>query len=392
MRVVLDGRIVLPRMTGAGRYVVEVARRLPALGSDLDVVLLLHPSLRNTNVPVTMARHGVTVEYVDLRVASWRQWIGIPGVLTRMKASLYHYPFLDLPLTSVPSVVTAYDLNPILDVAYFEGWAGVAKRAVARRLIGSTLRRSRVVLAISEATRRLIAEHYPRFAHKVRTTHLGVDSEAWASPTPMSVAVPAASETWEKRPYVLYVGVDRPHKNLVRLVRAFDRFRSAQGGARGTGPYLWLAGVGNGSEELRQEVVRLALGADVRLTGALSEELLASVYCRAVAFVYVSTSEGFGLPILEAFAAGTPVIAANASSLPEVGGDGAVYADPHSDIDIALALGRVWGDERLRSTLIKRGRKRAVALSWDATAEATLAAYRDAIVLPGSYTPDDPGR
>jgi glycosyltransferase involved in cell wall biosynthesis len=386
MRLVFDGRIVLPRMTGAGRYVVEVARRLPALDGSLDLVVLLHPSVRRTDVPTTLSRAGATVEYVDLRVASWRQWIQIPQVLGRLKPSLYHYPFLDLPFTRFPSVATVYDLNPILDRAYFAGPAAVAKRALARGIIGSTLRRSRAVLAISDATRHLIAQHYPRWAGKVRTTLLGVDPGGWSG-TAAPGSAPAVADKWAGRAYYLYVGVDRPHKNLVRLVGAFARFRGALGWAPGSGPYLWLAGVGQGTRELQAQVATRDLAADVRNSGALADSALGNAYRGAVAFAYVSTSEGFGLPILEAFAAEVPVIAASASSLPEVAGDGAIYADPHSEAEIAEAFGRVWGDEQLRRNLVERGGRRMLALSWDNTAKTTLKAYYDVLAGPGSTSP-----
>lgn len=378
-RIVVDGRIILPRMTGAGRYVVELVRRLPALDTSLDLVVLLQPNLRGTATAAVLRENGSALEYVDLRIASWRQWFQIQPVLDRLRPALYHYPFLDLPFTRFPSVATIYDLNPILDRAYFAGATGGVKRILARRIIGSTLRRSRAVFAISDATRRLVAEHYPRWARKVRTTLLGVDPEAFTARAPSPSEGARSGEPWGLRPYLLYVGVDRPHKNLPRLVGAYARFRSAQGWPAGDGPYLWLAGVGDGTPPLRARIADLRLGADVRLSGPLPEASLGSAYRGAIAFVYVSTSEGFGLPILEAFAANVPVIAANASSLPEVGGEGALYADPYRESAIADALERIWSSDDLRGTLIERGRRQMLALSWEATARATLRAYYDVL-------------
>ena len=181
MKLVLDGRMAIPRMTGAGRYVIELAHRVPRLAADITVDVLLLPSMRATPIPALLADAGVTVHYVDARIASARQWFVIPRLLKRLRPDLYHYPFLDLPYVAFPSVVTVYDLNPILHSEYFEHFAGL-KRLAARRLIGSTLRRSRAAFAISEVTRGLIQQHYPESAHKVRTIHLGVDPVAWAAP------------------------------------------------------------------------------------------------------------------------------------------------------------------------------------------------------------------
>jgi glycosyltransferase involved in cell wall biosynthesis len=126
-------------------------------------------------------------------------------------------------------------------------------------------------------------------------------------------------------------------------------------------------------------VTALSLRADVRQSGELGEDELRGVYAGALALVYVSTSEGFGLPLLEAFAAGVPVMAGNTSSLPEVGGDAVMYASPHDEAAMAEALVRVYRDPALRNDLVKRGRERAAAFSWDETARATLAAYYDVV-------------
>jgi glycosyltransferase involved in cell wall biosynthesis len=385
MRVVLDARIVLPRMTGAGRYVIELARRIPGLADDLTLEALLLPAMRQTQIPVMLADAGVSVHYVSASVASIRQWFVLPQVLRRIQPDLYHYPFLDLPYSSCPSVVTIYDLNPLLHAEYFDHLR-IVKRAVARALVASTMRRSRAVIAISGATANLLRERYPDSSSKVRTIPLGVDPPAWAGTTSRN-AEPFVSpdeairreHPWQSRGYALYVGVDRPHKNLAVLVRAFGRFRSLNRWQGGVGPYLWLAGVGPGSPNLRAEVTRLALGKDVRLGPALAEGDLKAAYSGATVVTYVSTSEGFGLPLLEAFAAGVPVLAAQASSLPEVGGDAALYADPHDEVAMADTLSRIWGDRDLRRTLVDRGRQRITQFSWDETAAATVKVYCDAL-------------
>ncbi len=371
----------MPRMTGAGRYVIELAQRLPRLADDLTVEVLLLPAMRATSIPAMLTDAGVKVHYVGVRIASLTQWLVMPSVLHRLRPDLYHYPFLDLPYVGFPSVVTLYDLNPILQADYFNHLRRL-KRAAARTLIRSTLRRSRAALAISEATRRLIQDHYPESAHKVRTIHLGVDPAAWAG---SASGVGDAGNTgdehgqWKGRSYALYVGVDRPHKNLVRLVRAFSRFRVTNGWEQGTGPYLWLAGVGLGSPQLQAEISEMALARDVRLDPEMDEAGLRAAYLGAHTVAYVSTSEGFGLPLLEAFAAGVPVVSADASSLPEVGGDAVLYTNPHDELAIAEALARIWNDEDLRRTLAERGRRRAQEFSWHATATATVEVYYDVL-------------
>ncbi|HTP52066.1 MAG TPA: glycosyltransferase family 1 protein [Anaeromyxobacteraceae bacterium] len=364
-------------MTGAGRYIVELAVRLPALAEHLALDVLLLPAMKTTPVPRMIADAGARIHYVDTRIATIRQWVVIPYVLERLRPDLYHYPFLDMPYSRFPSLVTIYDLNPILHPHYFRRLANI-KRPVARRMIGSTLRRSRAVITISDATRHRVAECYPESADKLRTIRLGVDALAWAGDAQGHGGAGAGGGDWTTRSYVLYVGVDRPHKNLVRLVRAFGNFRATNGSSPGNGPYLWLAGVGTGSPALRGEVSSLSLSQDVRFDPELNEAELHAAYRGARAFAYLSTSEGFGLPVLEALAAGVPVVAANTSSLPEVGGDAVLYASPHDESAISDALNRIWSDESLRDNLVGRGRHRVLDFSWDTMASATLEAYYDA--------------
>ena len=382
MRLVLDGRIVIPRMTGAGRYVIELARRLPGVSDDIKVELLLLPAMGDTSIPSMLSDAGVTIRYVNVRIATLTQWIAIPRVLRGLRPDLYHYPFFDLPYVACPSVVTIYDLNPILHREYFDRFRAL-KRAAAHALMRSTLRRTRAAFAISESTRRLVGQHYPRLAHKVRTIRLGVDPAVWngdvGDEISDSVLQREAAILWRTRPYILYVGVDRPHKNLVRLVRAFGAFRGRNSWQKGAGPYLWLLGVGMGSPELRAKVSQEGLEDDVRMDRGREEHVLRKAYREARAVAYVSTSEGFGLPILEAFAAKVPVVAASASSLPEVGGDAVVYAPPEDERAISEALFRVWTDEKLRQSVVSRGVQRLKEFSWDATARATATAYYEAL-------------
>jgi glycosyltransferase involved in cell wall biosynthesis len=118
----------------------------------------------------------------------------------------------------------------------------------------------------------------------------------------------------------------------------------------------------------------------VRFTGPVSEAELAALYGAALAYVFVSRSEGFGLPGLEAMAAGVPVVAARAGSLPEVYGDAALYCDPLDVESIASALAGVASEDDLRARLVARGRQRAGEFSWARTAEQTLAVYREALL------------
>jgi glycosyltransferase involved in cell wall biosynthesis len=379
MRVVLDGRMLLPRMTGAGRYVLELGRRLPRMEPRLELVVLVAPALKRTGIPQLLLEAGASLEYVNARVASVRQWASVPRVLRHLSPDLFHYPFLDLPYVSCPSVITVYDMNPLLDREYFANLR-VLKRWMAARVVESSIDRSRLVIAISGATRAQLETHLPRSRGKVRVIPLGVDcGQVTTSP-------PRAGEgvglRWAARPYFLYVGVDRPHKNLPNLVLGFRSFRLENEWVPGQGPYLLLAGVGEGSARLREAVAASGLAQDVCLGSPPEEPLLWSLYRGATALVYVSRSEGFGLPILEGFCAGVPVITGDRSALPEVAGEAAQYCDPDDVRSITAALHDVWHDQALRRTLVQRGLQRVQEFSWDNTARSTFAAYQAALHRP----------
>jgi len=380
MRIVLDGRIIYPRMSGAGRYVVELARHLPPLDPSLDLTVLIRPVLKDTPIPQLLRDAGAQVEYADAEVLSPRAWAVVPWALRRLRPDLYHYPHFDLPFVSVPSVVTIYDLNPAILRGYFPRQSNL-RRMVANRLLHSTLRRCRLAMTISETVKRLTMANFPESDGKVRTVPLGVDPAYWASARRNGGSAASDDSPWTGRPYVLYVGEERPHKNLARLVRGFARFHASGQWSRDAEPYLWLAGVA-GSTELRAAIDQLGFSDNVRLSAAVSEADLVRAYRDARVVAFVSISEGFGLPILEAFAAGVPLVAANASCLPEVAGDAATFVAPEDEDDIARGLGEAWRDEALRRTLVERGTRRLRDFTWHATARLTLATYADALAGP----------
>jgi glycosyltransferase involved in cell wall biosynthesis len=189
---------------------------------------------------------------------------------------------------------------------------------------------------------------------------------------------PAGADVEETRarlkvpsPYVLFVGTLEPRKNLVRLVRAYRRVA-----ARGAPHALVLAGpMGWGHQQLMRELALEAPGV-VILTGETSESDRDALYRGASVFVYPSLYEGFGLPVLEAMARGTPCIVSASSSLPEVAGEAAIPVDPRSVAGLTEAIERVINDRGLAAQLGAAGRRRADRFSWDEAARLTLEVYK----------------
>jgi alpha-1,3-rhamnosyl/mannosyltransferase len=271
--------------------------------------------------------------------------------------------YLTLWFLRVPGVPIVYDL-----VAFERSMHANRRSTLIERVtLGTAVRRAGALLAISQATADALCARFPRARGRTVVAHLGV--------APELTAVPEPAEAGELPPpgFVLAVGTLEPRKNLPRLVAAYQRLdRELQGlhplvvvGARGwqTGPTL---------EALR------ALGERCVMLGYVSDAVLAELYRRCAVFCYPSLGEGFGLPVLEAMAAGAAVITSNLSSLPEVGGDAVEYVEPHDVQDIAARLDRLLRMPERRAELSALARERARLFSWETFAELTLETLRRA--------------
>jgi glycosyltransferase involved in cell wall biosynthesis len=281
--------------------------------------------------------------------------IGLPRALRRRGADLVHSPNAFLPLRrSCPGVVTIHDLAFEVYPHDFARTTGWKYRTLAPRAARSAER----VILDSESTRDDVCERYRVDPRRTRVI-------------PLAPALPVGSTVPPPGPYVLVVGDLREKKNLPRLVRAFRALR-----AEGLPHRLVLAGLDTGAAE----AVRAAAGdAPVELAGFVSDARLDALMRGAELLTYPSLYEGFGLAIVEAMARGVPVAASNATSLPEAGGAAAEYFDPLDEDSIAGVIGRVLGDDELRSSMVERGRERVAELSWERTAAATVAVYRELV-------------
>jgi len=239
------------------------------------------------------------------------------------------------------------------------------------RVVPRSIARADLVLADSAHTRFDMVSRLGVPPDKVRVLYSGV--------RPCFQPKPASSGERERLqarygfgegPYVLSLGTLQPRKNLARLVEAFAQFEIRN---PRTETHLILAGKrGWLYDDLLAQARRLGLEGRVSLSGYVSEEDKAALLSGAVAFMFPSLYEGFGLPVLEAQACGCPVIASNTSSLPEVAGDGALLVDPAESDDIAEAMWRIVADPALREKLVERGFANARRFSWLACARSVL--------------------
>jgi glycosyltransferase involved in cell wall biosynthesis len=280
--------------------------------------------------------------------------------------------------SSCPTVVTVHDLSFLRFPSAFR----TANRSYLSSITKASTRRAARVIAVSDSTRQDVINLIGVPAERVVVVPNGVNPE-------FSPADPGDLSEFRQRQglptrYILFLGTLEPRKNLVRLVEAYALLRSrAQDGAAATIPPLVIAG-GKGwfYREIFARVNDLGLGDQVIFPGFLPAEDLPWWYRGAELFVYPSLFEGFGLPVLEAMACGTPTIASRASSLPEVAGDGAILVDPEDVGQLADAMFRVLTTPSLSGQLSAAGLRQAACFPWERTAAATREVYRSVLGTP----------
>jgi len=363
VRITLDATPLLGRRTGIGRYVAQLLTALPgAVAAELgdatvDVCTWSWRARTVPDLPPGVAQVGPRAPARVLRSA-WARADLPPIELLVGRTDLFHGTnFVSPPTRHAAEVVTVHDLT-------YLRWAETVDAAslAYRDLVPRALRRGALVLTPSEAVAAQVRDEYRLGADRVAVTPLGVD-DPWFSALPL----PAARRDQLGLPddYLLFVGATGPRKNLDRLLLAHREARSADPGT----PPLVLAGpAGAATLEPREGVVT---------TGWLDDGDLHALVAGARAVLLPSLDEGFGLPVLEALAAGRPLLASGIDTLREVGGPWATYVDP-TDVDaIAAGLSTV---SRAQDTAEQREARRAYArtFTWARCAEATAEAYRTA--------------
>jgi len=310
---------------------------------------------------------GIQIVKVNAPPFSIKEQIQLPRLLRNLALELLHFPYTIFPFAAPrPIVFSLHDIIPIRLPQFFT----LRQRCLYRASLALALRRADFVICSSEATKSDLQclMHVDR--SRLYVVPLGVDEAFHLSSAKSSEKIRAEFNLPDE--YVLYVGSNKPHKNLPMLIEAYAQLHTA--------PTLVIAGaIDRRFNQEKKNAERLELGERVRFLGALPEEVLPALYSGARAFVFPSLCEGFGLPVLEAMACGTPVACSDIPSLRETASDAALFFDPHDRHSIAFALERIIRDERLREDLQASGSKRAAEMNWDVVAKQTLEVYRAVI-------------
>ena len=364
MLVALDTSAIGPESTGVGRYASTLAHTLPCLDRRRRYVLIAHNGPGKDMADAS----GRAVPTIPVGSAPHWHHVGLPGELEAWDVDVYHSPLFTCPLVKVCRyVVTLHDVIPLAAPQHCQP----AFLRFFERRARPCLELADRVVTVSEYSRRDVITHLSLSPEKIAVVPECVDS-GFRPPGPGDEASDVASEYGITSPYILYAGSIEPRKNVDSAVTAYARLPSAFRSE------VALVIVGKQQPEgtdVQELARRLGVAERVVLPGYVPDAGLAMLYRRARMFVFPSRYEGFGLPVLEAMASGTPVITSNVTSLPEVAGDAALLVDPDDVEGLAEAMRRVREDKTLRNDLIERGLRRAAMFSPQRVVEQMGALY-----------------
>jgi glycosyltransferase involved in cell wall biosynthesis len=382
VRVAIDASAaVASAPSGVGKYAAHLIAALAELArSDarLELVCLAnrHGIAPEENVSGLTAADIYPHDRLATRLA-WMQ-LGVPRSIRRLRPDVCHFPNHLGPIVRVPQVpfvVTMHDMSVYRCPQYHTRKTVAVHRAIMPALV----RRNCWVITVSESARRDLVECLGIPEWRTRVVYSGIAPEFNARAGPNDEAILARHGL--RRPYVLSVGTLEPRKNHARLARAFLSLARQQGIPH----ELVLAGAGgwpgrSGTDPTLAEVLAGDREGRVRVLGYVPSADLPALYRHAAVFAFPSLYEGFGLPVVEALASGTPTLISRDPALMEVASDGAAATvDAVSVDDIASGLMSLIADERLRASARARGLARARRFSWEACARQTLSVYEDAI-------------
>ncbi len=373
IRVLFDARKA--RDFGIGRYILGLIRAL-CRRNDVEPLAVARTADRE------LFPEAVEVATCEAHHYSLEELLAVRRIIGRIGPDLFHAPHYVIPFFPPrATVVTIHDLmhltRPEHDTA--------PKRLYARVMLRRAVRGAARIVAVSEATRADLVSFDPRSAAKMVVIPNGVE-ERFVNPVPAADLRGLREGLTVQTPYLLFLGNDKPHKNLPGLLDAFALFLRR----RRDGPQLVLAGGDPGRLSRREQEAEVrGIAANVKDLGIVPDDDVPALVAGAALLILPSFAEGFGLPVLEAQAAGVPVVCSDIPALRETAGEAAVFVDPAAPSSIAEGIETVLGNETVRTSLREKGRARARQFTWDKAASRTVEIYRDVLGKVSKATPLD---
>lgn len=369
-KIGIDCRIYSTKFTGIGRYTYELTRRLFHLDNKNHYVLFFNNPQYHEYIPPS---HNVKKVLVNAGHYSLAEQTTFLKKLLKEKLDLMHFPHFNAPIFYFrPSIVTIHDLI----ISFFPGKKySPFKRFAYNIVMNRATKNAKQIIAVSENTKQDLIKHLHVNPNKISVIYEGIGEEFHKISDKKNIESTLKKYSISK-PFLLYTGVHRGHKNLLGLIKAFkilidkygDRYQLVV-----TGKYDPCY------PEIYRAVEHYNLQGNIIFTGVVSEEDLIILYSAANLYVHPSFYEGFGFCPLEAMACGTPVAVSRTSSLPEICKNAAIYFDPHDTSDMAYQIHKALIDENLRKKLITTGLERVKNFSWNDLTQKTLETYNKAL-------------
>lgn len=369
MIIVIDGRLWFE--SGIGRYIRNLVTNLRNIDKENEYKILL---LKKDLDKIKLGDNFQKIE-ADFRWYSLAEQYSLPKILKKLQPDLVHFPHFNVPISYKGKyVVTIHDLIhqhfPTRAASTRNPLIYKMKKYGYKRVFDSAVKNSLKIITPSEFVKGQLEHEWSVDRSKIVVTPEGVDDSILN--ITRSLGRKEADSVLGKfninGSYIFYIGNAQPHKNIFELIDAFRLVKQM---------YPDLSLVLSGPQNFFWQKIKDKIkDKAIIFTGYINDEEMVALYKNAECFVMPSLEEGFGIPVLEAMACGCPVVSSQNGSLPEVGGDGAVYFDPNNIEDMAEKISKVLDDKGLRRNLIEKGLKRYKEFSWQKMAEQTLEVYQ----------------
>ncbi len=347
--------------SGVFQYTFNLVKQFASTKNHKVSIILLFNDTDTNIKPATCNLQPETIHYLSntltfLKDDPIRTFIALPGLLKKLSPHIViepaHFGPFNLP-KRIKRVTVIHDLTPIKFPQFHKFYSQLLQRL----FLPGILKRADLIVTNSKNTKNDVIAYSPQAKDKTAFIHLGKD-EMFKPIKDISVLTKYGIQ----QPYFLFVGTIEPRKNLISLLAAFEQFKQKN---QTNHKLLIVGGKGWKSRRFFKKLKNHPFRSEIILPGYLLREELPVFFSLAEAFIYPSFYEGFGFPVLEAMACGTPVITSKSSSLPEVGGEAALYFDPYNVSELVEKMELLTESDDLRKEMIERGFQQAAKFSWE---------------------------
>jgi len=370
MKIGIDARLYRSSAAGIGRYSQNLIKNLLELDSENQYVFLMTREDKEDFEKNHFLNKNIEIVETEIEHYSLAEQTKLPKILDSLKCDFWHFLNFNVPVSFKGKfIVTIHDLT----LFYYPGRSrkSFLHKLAYKYIFGQACKNAQTIVAVSNSTKKDIIDVFKTKEDKIKVVFEAADDKTFQNIDKRELDNINKQYNLGDSSLILYVGQWRPHKNLTGLIEAFNLIR------KDLNAKLAIVGkIDPAFPEVTEAIDKSPYLRDIIKSGFINDKTLAAFYARANVFVFPSFYEGFGLPGLEAMAAGLPVVSANQTSLPEIYGQAAVYFNPSDPQDMAQKITSVLEDESLRTDLIQKGFEQTKKFSWRKTAEEMLKLYQ----------------